>query len=86
MAESKRPMNDEEVETEISRLQASPQVKLALKEKSVRYRRRQYMYTLRWYEKRGKQLEADGITMDILNQMADEIEPNLSADEGEEEQ
>lgn len=82
MTESKQHMSDEEVEAEISRLQASPQVKLARREKTVRYRRRQYMYTLRWYEKRGKQLEADGITMDVLNRMADEIEPD-SPEDGE---
>ena len=59
-------MTDEMVEEEIVRLQQSPYVKLARKEEAIRNRRRQYMYTLRMYEKKGKQLEADGITMETL--------------------
>ena len=59
-------LTDEMVEEEISRLQKSPHVKLARKEERIRNARRQYMYTLRMYEKKGKQLEADGITMEAL--------------------
>ena len=61
-----RLMDDEAVEAEIARLQNSPLVKLAKKEERIRYRRRQYMYTLRMYEKKGKQLEAAGVTMESL--------------------
>lgn len=35
-----KPMNDDEVEAEIARLQNSPHVKLAKKEERIRYRRR----------------------------------------------
>lgn len=63
-------MTDEMVEEEISRLQKSPYVKLARKEERIRYARRQYMYTLRMYEKKGKQLEANGITMEALESLA----------------
>ena len=55
-------MTDEEVELEIDRLKESDAVKLAQKERQWKYRRRQYMYTLRWYEKRGKELMAVGVT------------------------
>lgn len=57
---------DELVESEIARLQASPDVKLAKKEQNLIYRRRQYMCTLRNMEKRGKQLRAEGWTMETL--------------------
>lgn len=59
-------LTDEQVEEEIERLQTSPLVKLARKEERIRNARRQYMYTLRMYEKKGRQLEADGITMEYL--------------------
>lgn len=63
-------LTDEEVEIEIARLQASSHVKLARKEIQIRYRRRQYMYSLRQLEKKGKQLEAEGITMETLEEEA----------------
>ena len=65
-------ITDEMVEEEISRLQKSPYVKLARKEERIRYARRQYLYTLRMYEKKGKQLEADGITMEALESLGGE--------------
>lgn len=67
-------MTDEAVEEEISRLQASPYVKLAQKEQRIRYRRRQYMYTLRQFEKKGRQLADDGITMEYLENLGREAE------------
>ena len=65
---------DEMVEEEIARLQDSPLVKLARKEERVRYARRQYMYTLRAYEKKGKQLAAEGVTMESLYEMSNDCE------------
>ena len=62
-------ITDEMVEEEILRLQNSPLVKLARREEAIRNRRRQYMYQLRCYEKKGMQLESDGITMDVLDEM-----------------
>ena len=67
---AKEIITDEMVEEEILRLQSSPLVKLARREEAIRNRRRQYMYQLRMYEKKGKQLEAQGITMDELEEMA----------------
>lgn len=67
-------ITDEQVEDEIARLLNSPHVKLAQKERRVRYRRRQYMYGLRQLEKKGQQLAAEGITMEYLSSLADETE------------
>lgn len=67
-------LTDEQVEEEIARLRNSYHVKLAKKEEAIRNRRRQYMYTLRGYEKKGKALEADGITMESLEQMSTECD------------
>ena len=66
---AKEFMSDEMVEDEILRLQNSPLVKLARREEAIRNRRRQYMYTLRMYEKKGKALEAQGITLAELEEM-----------------
>ena len=68
-------LSDEAVEEEIARLMASPYVKLAQREHRIRYARRQYMYNLRALEKRGRQLQADGITMETLDVLARGIEP-----------
>ena len=66
-------MTDEMVEEEILRLQTSPHVKLARREEAIRNRRRQYMYQLRLYEKKGKQLEAQGITLEELEEMSGDV-------------
>ena len=59
-------MTDEMVEEEILRLQSSPLVKLARREEAIRNRRRQYMYSLRTYERRGRELAASGLTLEML--------------------
>lgn len=67
-------MTDEQVEMEIDRLLHSDAVLLAKKEIRIKYKRRQYMYQLRNMEKRGKQLKADGITLEnIESKMFGEI-------------
>ena len=63
-------LSDEMVDEEILRLQASHHVKLARREEAIRNRKRQYMYQLRCYEKKGKQLEAQGVTLEELEEMA----------------
>lgn len=70
----KENMTDEMVEREIARLLESPHVKLAKKEERIRMRRRQYLYSLRVYERKGKELAASGITMEVLETMAKECE------------
>ena len=67
-------LTDEAVEEEIARLQASPLVALARREERIRNRRRQYMYQLRAYEKKGRQLEADGITLEYLEGLGADME------------
>ena len=62
-------LTDEQVEAEIERLQESPLVKLAKKDELIRYRRRQYLYKLRGYEKKGKELAKSGITMEMLDSL-----------------
>lgn len=61
MAKNKK-WTDEQVEAEIARLNESEFVKLARKEKQIKYRRRQQMWTLQYMEARGKQLASEGIT------------------------
>ena len=67
-------LTDEEVEREIERLQGSPLVKLAKKEERIRYKRRQYLYCLRNYEKKGKELKKAGITMEMLESISKECD------------
>ena len=62
-------LTDEQVEAEIARLQKSPQVKLANQERRIREKRRMYLYSLRQLEKKGKELEAAGLTADVLRSM-----------------
>ena len=62
-------LTDAQVEQEIERLKESHYVKLARKEEQIRYKRRKYLYTLRAYEKIGKELEKSGVTFEILEAM-----------------
>lgn len=62
-------ITDESVEEEIARLRNSPYVKLAQKEERLRNRRRSFMYKLRMYERKGKELSAEGISFDSLDEM-----------------
>ena len=61
-------LTDEQVEMEIERLLNSDDVKLAKKETRIKLRRRQYMYSLRTMEKRGKELAKQGITLDNIEE------------------
>lgn len=64
-------LSDEAVEAEIARLRESPYVRLARREEAIRNRRRLYMYKLRAYEKKGKGLEAIGVTMEYLDALSE---------------
>ena len=61
-------MTDEQVEMEIDRLLHSDAVQLAKKEIRIKYKRRQYMYQLRNMEKRGKQLQDEGVTIENIEE------------------
>lgn len=57
---------EELVDAEIERLKKTDAVKLAQKERNLQMKRRKYLADLRWLEKRGNQLMADGWTADTL--------------------
>jgi hypothetical protein len=61
-------LTDAQVELEIDRLMNSKAVKLAKKEAQIKYKRRQYMYQLRTFEKRGKELTKQGYTLDNIEE------------------
>lgn len=62
-------MTDEQVEREIKLLLDDEYVKLARAEERMRTRRRQYMYQLRMYKKRGKELAEAGVTYETIAKM-----------------
>lgn len=70
---AKAAITDEAVEQEIARLLESPYVALSKRESRIRNRRRQYMYSLRSMERHGQELEAQGITMETLDELDREI-------------
>ena len=59
-------MTDDQVLQEIERLKNSSHVKLAQKEIRLKYKQRKWLYQLRYLEKRGKQLEANGMTLENI--------------------
>ena len=65
-------LTDEQVEQEIARLQQSPYVKLANQERRLRERRRMYLYGLRQLEKKGRDLDRSGVTVETLRSMYSE--------------
>ena len=68
MAKSMGMMTDAQVEEEIKRLWDTDAVKLAKKEQQIKYRRRQQLYSLRVMEKHGKELMAQGITFENIEE------------------
>nr|DAP68446.1 MAG TPA: hypothetical protein [Caudoviricetes sp.] len=64
---------DELVDAEIERLKKTDAVKLAQKEQRLLYRKRKYLADLRWLEKRGKALMAEGWTLDTLELLFKDI-------------
>lgn len=60
---------DAALEAEIARLREDEHVKLAKRYKYARTRRKQYLYQLRYYQKKGRELAALGVTMDNLDEM-----------------
>lgn len=57
---------EELLDAEIARLRQTPAVKLAQKEQRLLNRKRKYLADLRWLEKRGKALMAEGWTDETL--------------------
>lgn len=71
---------EELVDAEIERLKKSEAVKLAQKEQRLLNRKRKYLADLRWLEKRGKALMAEGWTADTLELLFKDI-PDDESDE-----
>lgn len=71
---SRKALTDLEVEMEIERLNNSDAVLLARQEQRIKYKRRQYLYQLRIYEKRGMELQKQGITYEDLKKQEDSYE------------
>lgn len=70
---SRKITPDELVDAEIARLRNTEAVKIAQKEQRLLYRKRKYLADLRWLEKRGKKLIADGWTLDTLELLFKDI-------------
>ena len=62
-------------------MKQSKAVKLAKQERRVKTKRRQYLYQLRWLERRGRELQAQGVTeeeLELLEQEADSSEEDYN--------
>lgn len=64
---------EEVVDAEIERLKKTDAVKLAQKEQRLLMRKKKWLYQLRWLEKRGKELMAEGWTLDTLELLYQDI-------------
>ena len=71
---------EELVDAEIERLKRSEAVKLAQKEQRLLNRKRKYLADLRWLEKRGKALMAEGWTPDTLELLFKDIPDDESCE------
>ena len=74
MMAHKNYIPDDRLDAEIERLTHSDAVKLARLEQRIAYKKRQYLYQLRWYEKRGLQLMENGVTMESLDMIDSSME------------
>ena len=69
-------LTDEQVAAEVERLRENEYVRLAQKEIRLKSKRRKWLYQLRWMEKRGKELEAQGFTLENIDRMIESIPVN----------
>jgi hypothetical protein len=67
------PTPEDLIDAEIERLKKTEEVKLAQKYQRLLNRKRKYMADLRWLEKRGKQLMAEGWTIETIELLFKEI-------------
>ena len=74
-------LTDEQVEQEIERLSHSDNVRLARLEQRIKYKHRQALYQLRFLEKRGKELSAQGYTYENLEKEMFGIELDENGEE-----
>lgn len=64
---------EEAFDAEVERLKKTDAVKLAQKEQRLLMRKKKWLYQLRWLERRGKKLMAEGWTMDTLELLFGDI-------------
>lgn len=69
----RKPIPEDLIDAEIERLKKTDEVKLAQKYQRLVNRKRKYMADLRWLEKRGKQLMAEGWTIETIELLFKEI-------------
>lgn len=69
----RKPTPEDLIDAEIERLKKTDEVKLAQKYQRLMNRKRKYMADLRWLEKRGKQLMAEGWTIETIELLFKEI-------------
>ena len=60
---------DAAIEAEIAHLRSDEYVRLAKRYEYARTRRKQYLYQLRYFQKKGRELAALGVTMENLDEM-----------------
>ena len=72
---------EELLDAEIERLKKTEAVKLAQKEQRLLNRKRKYLADLRWLEKRGKKLLAEGWTIDTLELLFRDVPDDLTQEE-----
>jgi hypothetical protein len=70
---NRRPIPEDLIDAEIERLKKTEEVKLAQKYQRLLNRKRKYMADLRWLEKRGKQLMAEGWTIETIELLFKDI-------------
>lgn len=67
------PTPEELIDAEIERLKQTDEVKLAQKYQRLLNRKRKYMADLRWLEKQGQKLMAEGWTIDTIELLFKEM-------------
>jgi hypothetical protein len=72
---------EELLDAEIERLKKTEAVKLAQKEQRLLNRKRKYLADLRYLEKRGKKLIAEGWTLDTLELLFRDIPEETNQEE-----
>lgn len=72
---------EELLDAEIERLKKTEAVKLAQKEQRLLNRKRKYLADLRYLEKRGKKLIAEGWTLDTLELLFRDVPDDLTQED-----
>lgn len=74
-------MTDDQVAQEIKRLRATKGVKMYEADQRLKNKQRKYMYRLRWMERRGLELLAQGETLASLEGRCSELDAQIGEEE-----